>query len=324
MTTSGLGRILLCALAGLLPAVASAQAYPSKPVRLVVPYPPGGVVDVTTRAIALPLTEGLGQQIVVENRPGGGGNIATDFVARAAPDGYTLLIFADTNTIAPSLYPKLNHDPVKDFAPITMLAAGSHILVAHPSVPAGNLKELIALAKQKPGALAYASPGNGTAQHLGTEMLKTMAGINLTHVPYKGGGQAISDVVGGQVPLGMLGLAPALPHIKSGRLKAIAVTGRKRTPVLPEVPTMIESGLPGFSTTLWLGAVAPAGTPAPVIQKLHAEFVKAAHNPAVIERLAAVGLEPATNATPQEFAALIREEIARWTPIVKASGAKPD
>jgi tripartite-type tricarboxylate transporter receptor subunit TctC len=304
---------------------ASAQTYPSKPIRLVVPFPPGGVMDTSTRAIAAPLQESLGQSILVENRPGSGGNIGTDSVARAAPDGYTLLIIGDHNTIAPALYSKLTYDFVKDLAPITNLVVGSHVLVAHGSLPISSVKELIADAKANPGKHSYASPGNGTAQHLGAELLKVMAGnLQITHIPYKGGGQAIGDVVGGQVKLGMLGLAPVLPHIKSGKLKALGVTGKKRVAILPDVPTIDESGLPGFETIQWYGVSAPAATPPAVIQKLHGELVKAARHPAAIERLAAVGMEVSTSASPAEYAKFLREDMAKWPAVVKAAGARVD
>lgn len=315
----------LATIAFSLPLIAVSQDYPSKPIRLIVPYPPGGVLDVTTRAFAAPLAESLGQQVVVENRPGAGGNIGTDLVARAEPDGYTILMFADTNTIAPSLYKKLNHDPVADFAPITLVVMGSHVFVAHPDLPVRDIPELIAYAKQNPNKLSYASPGNGTAQHLGGEMFKTAAGgLKIAHVPYKGGGQAIIDVVAGQVPLGVLGLAPALPHIKAGRLKALAVTGRARVPVLENVPTLDESGVTGFETVQWYGPAAPAGTPKSVVSRLHREFLKAAQLPAVAAQIARLGLVVKTSETPEEFAAFIRDDIPRWPAIVQAAGAKLD
>jgi tripartite-type tricarboxylate transporter receptor subunit TctC len=317
-----LARIAFLAL---LPLSLHAQDYPVKPIRLVVPFAPGGVMDLTARSIAAPLGELLGQSVLVENRPGGGGNIGTDAVARSAPDGYTLLMLGDNNTIAPALYAKLNHDVVRDFAPVTNLVSGSHVLVAHPSLPAGNIRELIAYAKKHPKELSYASPGNGTAQHLGGEMFKMMAGgLEITHIPYKGGGQAIGDVVGGQVMLGVLGLAPVIPHLKAGKLKALGVTGKHRVAILPDVPTIAESGLPGFETLQWYGVVAPAGTPAAVIAKLHAELLQAARAPLFVERLAAAGMEVAPNARPEDFARFIREDIARWPAIVKAAGASVD
>ncbi len=312
-------------LAMLLPVAVHAQEYPSKPIRIVVPFAPGGVMDLTARSIAAPLGESLGQSMIIDNRPGGGGNIGADAVARAPADGYTLMILGDNNTIAPALYSKLNHDVLKDFAPITNLVTGSHIFVAHPALPAGNIRELIAYAKAHPKELSYASPGTGTAQHLGGEMFKAMAGgLDITHIPYKGGGQAIGDVVGGQVKLAVLGLAPAIPHIKGGKLRALGVTGKRRVAVLPDVPTIAESGLPEFETLQWYGVVAPAGTPASVIGKLHAELLKAARSAVFVERLSAAGMDVATSAQPEDYARFIRTDMVKWPAVVKAAGAKVD
>jgi tripartite-type tricarboxylate transporter receptor subunit TctC len=242
-------------------------------------------------------------------------------VARAAPDGYTLVMYADVNVIAPAVYPKLNHDPIKDFAPITNAILGTHLIVAHPSVKANTLKELIELAKREPGKLTFGSPGTATPQHLAGELFKQQAGgLDIQHVPYRGGGQLISDLVGGQIPLGLIGLPPTLPHIKAGKLKVFAVTARKRSPSLPDVPTVEEAGLPGYETVQWLGPAAPAGTPKPVINRLHAEFVKALKNPTVVERLSAAGLEVAPSASPEAYAKFIRDEYDRWPAIVKAAG----
>jgi len=242
-------------------------------------------------------------------------------VARAAPDGYTLLMYADVNVIAPAVYPKLNHDPIKDFAPITNAILGTHLIVAHPSVKANTLKELIELAKREPGKLTFGSPGTATPQHLAGELFKQQAGgLDIQHVPYRGGGQLISDLVGGQIPLGLIGLPPTLPHIRAGKLKVFAVTARKRSPSLPDVPTVEEAGLPGYETVQWLGPAAPAGTPKPVIDRLHAEFVKALRNPTVVERLTAAGLEVAPSASPEAYGEFIRAEYARWPAIVKAAG----
>ena len=318
-------RIARLALAVLWPLAAHAQDYPSKPIRIVVPFAPGGVMDLTARSIAAPLGEALAQSIIIENRPGGGGNIGADAVARATPDGYTLMMLGDNNAIGPALYSKLNHDVLKDFAPITNLVTGSHIFVAHPSLPVNNIRELIAYARAHPKELSYASPGTGTAQHLGGEMFKVMAGgLDITHIPYKGGGQAIGDVVGGQVKLAVLGLAPAIPHLKAGKLKALGVTGKRRVAILPDVPTIAESGLPDFETLQWYGVVAPAGTPAPVIAKLHAELLKAARAQAFVERLSAVGMDVATSAQPEDYGRFIRTDMAKWPAVVKAAGAKVD
>ena len=313
------------ALAALLPLTAHGQEYPTKPVRLIVPFAPGGVMDLTARSIASPLGEALGQAVVVENRPGGGGNIGTDSVAQAAPDGYTLLMAGDNNSIAPALYAKLNHDVMRDFAPISNLVTGAHIFVAPLSLPASSIRELAALAKARPGALSYASPGNGTAQHLGGEMFKLMAGgLQITHIPYKGGGQAIGDVVGGQVSFGVLGLAPVIPHLKGGKLKALGVTGKRRVAILPDVPTLAESGVPNFETLQWYGVVAPAATPAPIIARLHAELLKAARTQAFVDRLTAAGMDVVTSPQPEDYQRFIRDDMAKWPAVVKAAGARVD
>ena len=313
------------AVAALLPLTAHGQEYPTKPVRLIVPFAPGGVMDLTARSIASPLGEALGQAVVVENRPGGGGNIGTDSVAQAAPDGYTLLMAGDNNSIAPALYAKLNHDVMRDFAPISNLVTGAHIFVAPLSLPASSIRELAALAKARPGALSYASPGNGTAQHLGGEMFKLMAGgLQITHIPYKGGGQAIGDVVGGQVSFGVLGLAPVIPHLKGGKLKALGVTGKRRVAILPDVPTIAESGVPNFETLQWYGVVAPAATPAPIIARLHAELLKAARTQAFVDRLTAAGMDVVTSPQPEDYQRFIRDDMAKWPAVVKAAGARVD
>ena len=318
------GILALCAVLGGLAPVAGAQSYPTKPVRIIVTFAPGGGTDVVMRALGVALAEGLGQPVVVENRPGGGGNVGAEIAARADPDGYTLFAVADPHTLAPALYPKLNYDLVRDFAPVTRVAQGPYLLVAHPSLPVANVKELVAYAKQHPGELSYASSGSGTAAHLSGEMLKKQAGIAIDHVPYKGGGAAVADVVGGHVKLGMLGLAAPLPHVKSGALKALGVTSQSRLPVLPDVPTFAESGLGNFETLQWVGLMVPSGTPAPIVAKLHAEIVKAAANKSVVERLAASGLAVSTDASPDGFARFIRDDLQKWPPVVKASGAKPD
>lgn len=301
------------------PLYAQAQQFPVKPIHLVAPYAAGGAMDLTARSLAAVMSETIGQPVVVENRTGAGGLVGTDYVAKAAPDGYTLLMYADANAIAPAIYKKLNHDPVKDFAPITNTILGTHIIVGHPSVPANDLKELIALAKKQ--HLTFGSPGTGTPQHLAGELFKQQAGgLDIQHVPYRGGGQLITDLVGGQVPLGLIGLPPTLPHIRAGRLKVFAVTARKRSPSLPDVPTVEEAGLAGYETIQWFGPVAPAGTPKPVIDKLFQHFVQALKNPAVIERLTKAGLEVAPSASPEAYGEFIRAEVARWPAIVKAAG----
>jgi tripartite-type tricarboxylate transporter receptor subunit TctC len=299
---------------------AFAQPYPSKAVTIVVPYAPGGVTDVIGRLFAQKLSLKMGQPFIVENKAGAGGTIGTDYVARAKPDGYTLVIMIDTNTIAPALYAKLGSDPIKDFAPISLLAVGPHIVVAHPSFGPSTMKELIDYAKAHPGE-PYASSGNGTGQNLGMEEIKLKAGIDLRHVPYKGGGQAINDVVGGQVKVAVLGLAPVLPFLKSGQLKAIALTGEKRSPVLPNLATVGET-LPGFATLQWFAALAPAGTPADIVARLHDAFVQVAHDPEVEQRVTAIGLEVRTSATPADLRKFMEADLPKWPPLVKAAGIK--
>jgi tripartite-type tricarboxylate transporter receptor subunit TctC len=308
-----------------LAAPLAAQTWPTKPVRFVLGYAAGGAMDMSARVIGPIMTESIGQPVIIENRTGGAGNIAADAVARADADGHTILFYADAYTIAPSLFARLTFDPVKDFVHVTQMISGAHILVGHPSVPANTLPELIAYAKANPGKLAYASPGNGTPQHLAAELFKNIAGnLNITHVPYKGGGQAIGDVVGGTVPLASLGLPPTAGHIKAGRLKAFAVTSKVRQKLLPDTPTFQEGGVPGFETVQWWGPAVPAGTPAPVVKKIYDEFVKAMKNPKLIERYNGAGLEVTPSASPEAFTGFIKAEIDRWAPVVKASGARVD
>jgi hypothetical protein len=307
-----------------LPASAQADSWPAKkPIRLIVHFAPGGVLDIITRALSGPLAQELGQSVVVENKAGAGGNIGTDFVARAAPDGYTALMYSDPNTIAPALYSKLNHDPLRDFDPVTLLSVGSHVLVAHQSVPVRSLAELIDYVKKNPGKLSYATPGNGTAQHLGGETFKAMAGLDIAHVPYKGGAQAIVDVVSGQVPLGMLGFAPALPHIRSGRLSALAVTGEQRIALLPDVPTMQELGIK-MVTLQWMGISLPKGTPREIVERLHHATVRASRDEQFISRVEAIGMSVKVSTKTSDFAEFIRQDIARWPAMVKTAGAKVD
>ena len=315
---------MLCT--GLAAALAPAQAqhYPTRPVRFVVPFAPGGSVDTLARTIGPRLADALGQQVVVDNRPGGNGDIGMIIVAKAPPDGYTLLLGYIANlAIAPSLYAKLPFDPQKDYAPITQIATSPNVLTAHPSVPARNLQELIALAKTKPGAVNFASTGVASVGHLTGELLNNLAGVKMTHVPYKGGGQAIIDLVGGHVQVMFSGFSAAMPHIKSGKIRALAVTGATRSPALADVATIAEQGFPGVEATAWYGMLAPAGTPKAVITRLHGEVVKILKLPDVTQRLGGLGFEIA-GSTPEQFAAYIRSETKKWEKVVKASGAKPD
>jgi tripartite-type tricarboxylate transporter receptor subunit TctC len=302
--------------------VAGAQDYPAKPVRIVVPFAPGGVADNSARAMADRLGSRLGQQVIVENRPGASGNIGTQAVAQAAPDGYTLLLgFDGTMVINPHVFPKLPWDTLKDFAPVTKLGDATLIFVAHPSVPAKNLGEFIALAKAKPQKFSYGTSGTGGTPHLAGELLKQRTGIAMEHVPYKGGGQAIIDVVGGQIPLVYTAIATAQQYVKGGRLTGLGVSSAKRSPALPDVPTFIESGLPGFEVNSWVGVLAPAKTPRPIIDKLQREIAAALQEQDVRERYAALGIEPVGN-KPEQFAEQIRTDLARWEKVVKEANIR--
>jgi len=311
--------------AAVLPAhVAQAQTYPDRPIRLVIPFPPGGGSDITGRTIAQKLGEALGQQVVADNRGGAGGNIGTDIVAKAVPDGYTLVMaLSGPFSINGSLLGKLPFDPLKDFALITLAGATPNLLVAHPSLPAHTVKELIALAKASPGKINFASSGLGTPAQLAGELFNTMAAVKLVHVPYKGASPALTDLLAGQVQLMFSTMPPALPQVKAGKLKAIAVTSAKRSVTTPELPTISEAGLPGFEAITWYGMAAPAGTPPAIVKKLNAEVVKLLHLPDVKERLLATGTE-ASGTTPEEFAAYIKSETLKWAKVVKASGARAD
>jgi tripartite-type tricarboxylate transporter receptor subunit TctC len=300
----------------------SAQPYPTRPVRFVVPFAPGGSTDTLARTLSQRLAESLGQQVIVDNRPGGHGNIGMEIVARAAPDGHTIVLGYIANlAIGPSLYGKLPFDPVRDFAPVTQIASSPNVLVAHPSLPAKSLKELIALAKEKP--FPFASAGVASVGHLTGEYLNSLAGTRLVHVPYKGSGQAVTDLLGGHVPLMFSGFSSTLPHIKTGKLRPLAVTGAQRSPALPEVATIAEQGFPGFEATAWYGVLAPSGTPQPIVARLHGETVRALKLAEIAERLAGLGFE-IVGSTPEAFAAYIRSEIRKWEKVVAASGAKPE
>ncbi len=318
-------RGLLAAGAALWLGLAAAQqSYPTKPIRFIVTFPPGGSSDLIARALAPVLSDRLRQQVLVENRPGAGGNVGMDVVARAAPDGYTMGLGAAGALAANvSLYAKMPYDPLKDFAPVSNVAFVPFLLVANPSLPANNLRELVALASAKPGELMLGYGGNGTAMHLSGELFKLMAKVQLTNVPYKGSGPAAVDVVGGQLPLAMVDVASAITQMKAGRLKALAVTTAKRISAAPEVPTFAESGLPGYESTGWFGVVMPAGTPNEIVGRMNTELVAALKRLDMRERVIAAGAEPSPS-TPEEFGALIRSEIEKWAEVVKISGAKPD
>ena len=314
---------LLCLLL-LLPALAWAQAYPSKPVRVIVTFPPGGTPDIYGRIMSVELSRLWNQPVLVENRVGAAGTIGTDYVAKAPPDGYTLLFGADAPlTLAPSLYTKLAYDPLKDFTPIVNVTAGPFVLLAHPSFPPNNLREFIELARAQPGRIPYASSGQGTQQHLSMETVRALTGINVLHVPYKGFGAALADVLANQVPLVFGGITASISLLRGGKVKAIAVTSLNRAKALPDVPSFAESGLPGFDIQAWYGFVGPAGLPRDVVRRIHADSVAILQRPDFLERLERDGIEPVAN-TPEAFAAQIKADIERWRPIVKAAGIKPE
>ena len=317
--------LLLLALS--LPFLAYSQPYPavfpSKPIRLIVSYPAGGGADAMARLISPKLSEALGQPVLVENRGGASGTIAADLVAKASPDGYTLLLDAANHAVNPSLLPKLPYDPDKAFAPVTLLALFPNMVVIHPAFPVNSVKELIAKAKAEPGKIAFASSGNGSAQHLAGELFRQRAGLDMVHVPYKGGGPALVDVMGGQVPLYFGNMASALPHVKNGKLKALAITGSKRSPAAPDLPTVAEAGIPGYQVYEWNAIFAPAGTPPAIVNRLHSEIAKAVAIPEVRDRMLALGAEIVAS-TPAELGAWVREQTASWSKVVRAGNIKPE
>jgi tripartite-type tricarboxylate transporter receptor subunit TctC len=314
-------KLLALLTAALLATAVQAQDYPSKSIRFIVPFPPGGSSDLIARIIAPRMGERMGQPVLVENRPGAGGMIGVDMVAKAPPDGYTIgLAAAGALSSNISLYPSMPFHPEKDLAPISMLAIIPFFLVAHPSQPA-SLKLLIEAAKAKPGGLSIGYGGNGSTMHLAGELFNMMAGVKLQPVPYKGSGPVSTDVLGGQVPLGVVDVPSAIAHVRAGKMRALAVTSKRRIAAAPEVPTFEEAGVPGYEAIGWFGAVAPAGTPAAIIQRLNAEMAAALAVPEIRERALAAGAEPFTN-TPQEFAAIIREETRKWAEVIRTAGIK--
>jgi tripartite-type tricarboxylate transporter receptor subunit TctC len=302
---------------------AGAQTYPGRPLRIVVGFPPGGTSDILARTIAARLSEPLGQPVVVENRTGAGGNIGAESVAKAAPDGYTLLMGTTSQAISQSLYQKLNYDLLKDFAPITQAVNYSNLLVVHPSAGVNTVGELLALARAKPGVLNYGTAGNGTPPHMTGELFKAYTGVNIQHVPYKGGAPAIVDLVAGQIPMMFDNVPPLLPHVRSGRIRALANTSLTRLQVLPDVPTLDESGLKGFDAVGWNGLLAPAGTPREIVARLHSEVARILRSAEVRDQLTAQGADIVGN-TPDEFGAWIRGEVRKWAGVVRTSGAKLD
>jgi tripartite-type tricarboxylate transporter receptor subunit TctC len=307
-----------------LPSEAAAQGYPSKPVRFIVPYPPGGPLDAVARVTAQKVSEAVKQPVIVDNKPGAGGNIGADIAAKSPADGYTILMGAvATHAINPSLYASMPYNAVRDFMPVTQLASTPNILIVHPSIPASSVREFIAYAKANPGKLNFGSGSTGSAGHLAGELFKAMTGVEMTHVPYKGAAPAMQDLVGGQIQLMFDNLASALGQVRAGKVKGLAVTTAKRTPLAPDLPTIAESGLPGFDISTWFGVFVPAGTPRDVVDRLHAEFTRALAEPEVREKILNLGAEPVGN-RPEEFAAYIQREADKYARVIKASGAKAD
>ncbi|MGO4393948.1 tripartite tricarboxylate transporter substrate binding protein [Variovorax sp. M-6] len=315
--------VLAVAASLLAPAAALAQAYPEKPIRMVLPFPPGGVTDILARALAEKLSPRLGQPVIVDNKPGAGTVLASDFVARAPADGYTLLLAASSLGTAPLLYDKVGYDAIKSFAPVTQVASVVHVLVVNQELPVKSVAELVAYAKQNPGKLNYASTGTGTSTHLEGELFKSMAKAYMVHIPYKGSGPALTDVVGGQVSVMIDALGSSGPFIKSGKLRALAVTTAKRSQSIPDLPTVAESGLPGYEAMPWLGLMAPAGTPQPVIDRLHREIVEVLKEPELRERFKGWGLDIIGN-TPAEFASFLRRDIDQWARVISSAKIKAD
>ena len=302
---------------------AYAQSFPAKPVRVIVPFSPGGPADFQVRLLAPRLTEAWGQQVIVDNRGGANGIIAFELGAKADPDGHTLILITAGFTINATLYPKLPYDSRRDFAGVTQLASGPGIVVVHPSLPARSVKELVGFAKSRPGQIIYMSAGVGSPSHLAVELLKTMTGINMIHVPYKGVAPGIADLIAGQVQVSIPTILAALMHAKTGRLRALATTGANRAPAAPELPTMVEAGFPGYEAANWFGFVVPARTPAAIIAKVNQDVVRALNVPDVREKMLAQGMEPVSK-TPEAFSKYIQSEIAKWAGVVKTSGAKPE
>ena len=299
----------------------SAQNYPNRPIRFVVPFSPGGAADVPGRILTQKLTESLGHQVVVDNRPGAGSTIGADQVAKAPPDGYTLLTISNTHFVSAALYKKLPYDSVADFAPVTQVTSAPNVIVVHPSLPAKTVKELIALAKAKPGKIDYASSGNGSTQHLTGALFTKMAGIEMTHIPYRGSGPATADLLSGQVTVGFPGIAGMLPQIKAGKLRALAVTSVKRSPELPDTPTVAEAGVKGYDVTAWFGVAGPKGMPRDIVLKLHTELLRILKSPEVQKLLLNAGQEVAWQETPEQFGEMLKTEAAKWARMVKESGA---
>ena len=308
------------ALAGLAAAEALAQPFPNRPIKIIVPFGPGGFTDVAARILQKELAPAIGQPIVIENKPGAGSTIGTSEVSKAQPDGYTLVMISTAHVISPHLYKSIPYDPIRDFTPVMKLAEGPYVLVIHPSLPVKSVADLIALAKAQPNTIDYASSGNGSAQHLVGALFVTMAGAPLSHIPYKGSSQAMNDVLGGQVKVSFVGVPNALPNLMSGKLRALAVSTRRRYADLPDVPTLDESGVKGYDATIWLGLLAPPGTPRDIVQKINATVTRILSTPEARKLMASAGVDVATS-TPEEFGALMQSELDRWGKVVRQTGA---
>ena len=315
--------LLALALGGWVGSPAIADEFPTRPIKIVVPFSPGGAVDGPMRLIAQEMSKRLGQGVIIENRPGAGATIGSEAVAKAPPDGYTLLLASQTNAISAALYPKLSFDPIDGFAPISLIGREPGVIVVNPSLPVQTLAELVAYVKARPGKIDYASSGNGSGQHLFAALLSSMTGMTMNHIPYRGSGQATTDLIGGQVQVSIPGMSGMLGHIRAGKLRALAVTGAHRAPQLPDVPTVIESGFPGYEAYVWMGLLAPAGTPPAIIDRLQREVVAALATPEVKNYMAGASIE-AVGSTPAEFGTFFRAERERWARIVRETGAKVD
>lgn len=316
--------LALAASAGFAAASAQAQSpYPNRPIRFVVPQGTGGATDIAARLFGQKLADAFGQQVVIDNRPGAGGIIGADLVAKASPDGYTLMVASFSQTVLPSMHKKLPYDIVKDFAPVSLMISSPFLILVHPAVPVTSVKELIALTKAKPGQLNYASQGNGTSAHIAVELFRSLTGIAVVHVPYKGAAAALTALLGGESNLAFFTVSGTLQHVRAKQLRALATTGEKRSPSLPDVPTVAEAGVPDYKASTWSGVVAPFATPKPVIVKLHGAFMRILQLPDVKDRLAAMDFEP-VGSTPEEFGAFIKADVAKWAKVLKEAGAKVD
>lgn len=320
--TYNIPRITVGFMAAALSLPLAAQTFPSKPIRMIIPFSAGGAADVPGRIVTQKLSEAVKQQVLVDNRPGAGSTIGADAAAKAAPDGYTIFMISNTHFVSAALHKKLAYDSLNDFTPVTQITSAPNVMVVHPSLPAKSVKELIALAKAKPGQIDYASSGNGSTQHLTGALFASMAGIKITHIPYRGSGPVTADLLGGQVQLAFPGIAGMLPHIKTGKLRPLGVTGSKRSPELPEVPTIAEAGVKGYEMVAWFGVSGPKGLPRDIQMKLHGELLKVLKTPEMSKSLQAVGQEPAWQDTPEKFFDFLKVESDKWAKVVKASGAE--